>query len=595
MKRSALFSLAVVVSLVVTIVPLGASASEDWGDAPEGAIAYPSTGVIGAFPTCLTVPLALYIWHGSVPPQWTFFGPMEDYENDGNAGNCINVPPFPPYDADECFQDGDAGLVRPQPYTISGGVVVPCPNSTGTPLQDSCNVAVWGTDIDILVVHSGNPSAPGYINVLFDWNQDGSWSGADTCYVGGVPTAVPEHVLTDLYLPPGYGGLLSGLLPPGAGFVVGPRRGYVWARFMVSEGQVGYNWWGAGMFEGGESEDYLIEINPVQTRDPDFGDAPEGEPAYPAMGVIGQFPTCMNVGPSGWVQHAPGGQAWFGPLVDGETDGNAGNCAVTPPFPPYDLDECFQDGDAGLITPPSYTISGGNVVPCQVGLTGALGVPCSTAVWGRDIDILVTNTSAIDMFFNLLADWNQDGFWGGQVQCPNGTADEDVLVDFVIPAGFSGPLSLLGPAPFLIGPQVDYIWTRFTISPTPVGYGWDGNGIFDDGESEDYLLEVSDEWAGTRGGYERPQFRLHPGKPNPFTGETLIRFELPYAQRVRLAVYEASGRLVKVLLDGMKPAGSHDVSWDGTDAAGKAVAAGIYFCRMESGQFAGTGRLVIVR
>ena len=61
MKRSALFSLAVVVSLVVTIVPLGASASEDWGDAPEGAIAYPSTGVMGAFPTCLTVPLALYI------------------------------------------------------------------------------------------------------------------------------------------------------------------------------------------------------------------------------------------------------------------------------------------------------------------------------------------------------------------------------------------------------------------------------------------------------------------------------------------------------------------------------------------------------
>jgi hypothetical protein len=592
-----LFPLFIAALLVLALVPQPLRAQlADWGDAPEGVTAYPSTGVTGAFPTCLTIPIGAYITHGTVPPQWTFFGPMEDYEPEGNAGNCTNTPPFPPYDLDECFQDGDAGLTRPQPYTIVGGTVVPCPNSTGTPLQDTCQFAVWGTNIDILVVNSGNPNAPGYINVLFDWNQNGIWGDVDTCYIGGVPGLVPEHVLTNLYLPMGYAGGLSGLLPPGSGFVVGSNRGYVWARFMVSEAQVPPLWAGDGVYEGGESEDYLIEINQIPTPEPDYGDAPESQVAYPWTGTIGQFPTCVNIGPSGWVDHIPGGQAWLGLLVDGESDGNAGNCAVTPPFPPYDMDECFQDGDAGLIMPPSYTIDGANnVVPCVPGSIGALGATCSTAVWGTDIDILVTNNSSVGMYLNFLADWNQDGVWGGQAACPGGPVSEHVLVDFAIPPGFSQPLSFLGPAPFVIGPDTGYVWTRFTISPVPVGSGWDGNGMFDDGESEDYLLRVADPLAGVDVGYERPRFHLYAGEPNPSTGGTSIRYEMLYSRRVKMAVYDASGRQVKILFDTVRPAGEHEAFWDGTDFKGDPVASGIYFCRMESGTFVETQRLALIR
>ena len=65
---------------------------DDWGDAPVGSVAYPSTGVIGGFPTCQNVPINFYITHGALPPQWTFFGPQEDYEREGNGGQCPTIP-----------------------------------------------------------------------------------------------------------------------------------------------------------------------------------------------------------------------------------------------------------------------------------------------------------------------------------------------------------------------------------------------------------------------------------------------------------------------------------------------------------------------
>ena len=105
-----------------------------------------------------------------------------------------------------------------------------------------------------------------------------------------------------------------------------------------------------------DSIDLAFVINEGEPTDEyDFGDAPEGANAiaYPSTTVMGSFPTCITVGPAGYIQHGFGENwAWFGPLVDVETDGNAGSCPGC--FPTYDDDECFNDGDAGLIMPDSY-------------------------------------------------------------------------------------------------------------------------------------------------------------------------------------------------------------------------------------------------
>ncbi len=230
----------------------------------------------------------------------------------------------------------------------------------------------------------------------------------------------------------------------------------------------------------------------------DYGDAPEGGVAYSPPGTPGLLSTCIVPGPSLWIEHGLM-TAWFGPSVDPEMDGNQGLCQPGPCFPAYDADECFADGDAGLIAPGPYTIDPSlNVVPCAQSPGTPLGNVCQSAAWASNVDILVTNnipTGAMG-FVNLLIDWNQDGQWGGTAPCPGGVASEHVLVDFPVPSGYAGPLSALQPPPFLIGPNSGCSWARFSITDRPVGMTpWSGDGIFEDGETEDYLLLINNPQA----------------------------------------------------------------------------------------------------
>ncbi len=71
--------------------------------------------------------------------------------------------------------------------------------------------------------------------------------------------------------------------------------------------------------------------------------------------------------------------------------------------------------------------------------------------------------------------------------------------------------------------------------------------------------------------------------PNPFNPRTEIGFSLPRSAVVRLGVFDAAGRRVRVLVDGEAlAAGDHLVAWDGRDAGGRSAAAGLYFYRLEA-------------
>jgi len=74
---------------------------------------------------------------------------------------------------------------------------------------------------------------------------------------------------------------------------------------------------------------------------------------------------------------------------------------------------------------------------------------------------------------------------------------------------------------------------------------------------------------------------LEHNAPNPFNPATTIRYSIGRdGARVRLAVYDVSGRLVTVLADGAAEAGNHAARWDGRDAQGRPVSSGVYFCRL---------------
>lgn len=90
-------------------------------------------------------------------------------------------------------------------------------------------------------------------------------------------------------------------------------------------------------------------------------------------------------------------------------------------------------------------------------------------------------------------------------------------------------------------------------------------------------------------------FALHGNTPNPFNPSTSIRFDLPKASRVRLDVFDVSGRLVRTLVDDTRPAGSYSVAWDGTDAADRRVASGVYYCRVETESHVATAKMLLAK
>jgi hypothetical protein len=88
---------------------------------------------------------------------------------------------------------------------------------------------------------------------------------------------------------------------------------------------------------------------------------------------------------------------------------------------------------------------------------------------------------------------------------------------------------------------------------------------------------------------------LSGGRPNPFRSTSRIDFGIREDGVARLVVYDVRGRRVRVLHQGFVAAGRHFELWNGMDHAGRRVAPGVYFVRLESGAFRSTRKLVRLR
>lgn len=83
--------------------------------------------------------------------------------------------------------------------------------------------------------------------------------------------------------------------------------------------------------------------------------------------------------------------------------------------------------------------------------------------------------------------------------------------------------------------------------------------------------------------------------PNPARGSALLRFSLRRNAPVRLVIFDASGRRVRVLVSGTRPAGVHAITWDLRDESGRAVPSAIYFARLEAEGRAFTEKLATLK
>ncbi|MBC7185804.1 MAG: T9SS type A sorting domain-containing protein [Calditrichaeota bacterium] len=73
--------------------------------------------------------------------------------------------------------------------------------------------------------------------------------------------------------------------------------------------------------------------------------------------------------------------------------------------------------------------------------------------------------------------------------------------------------------------------------------------------------------------------------PNPFIGATTISFRLATTDQIAVEVYDVAGRKVRTLAEGLQADGWHQLRWDGRDARGVPLPAGVYFCRLKSKLF----------
>ncbi len=125
------------------------------------------------------------------------------------------------------------------------------------------------------------------------------------------------------------------------------------------------------------------------------------------------------------------------------------------------------------------------------------------------------------------------------------------------------------------------IWSEGTESRVPNPILMEGSLAFEaDGFAAVRLAKVS----------EPTEFRLAPPVPNPFNSRTTLSFDLPQSGKVGLHVFDAQGRCVQSLLEGVLGAGSHRVDWNAQN-----LPAGVYLIRLEAGGNIATQKAVLMK
>lgn len=185
---------------------------------------------------------------------------------------------------------------------------------------------------------------------------------------------------------------------------------------------------------------------------------------------------------------------------------------------------------------------------------------------------LSTSTTALSTSGAIVRVYNEQGL---VVWFPVPTGQEGTLwTVFEMDGGVITPVNSLG-----------YAWSQLAHATTNDLVGFDWSTLpYKSGDDGDGRSIIAAEPA------------LETNVPNPFNPATKIRFALPYATDVDLAIYDAAGRLVvRLLADETREAGLHEIMWQGRDGDGRSVAAGNYICRLSAGRSVTTRLITLIK
>ncbi|NQV42488.1 MAG: SBBP repeat-containing protein [Candidatus Marinimicrobia bacterium] len=90
-------------------------------------------------------------------------------------------------------------------------------------------------------------------------------------------------------------------------------------------------------------------------------------------------------------------------------------------------------------------------------------------------------------------------------------------------------------------------------------------------------------------------YALDQNYPNPFNPQTTLQYQIPEVQDVSLVIYNIQGQEVATVSAGYKLAGMYSLEWDARDQRGEMVSTGVYFCRLQAGEFSQTIKMIYLK
>jgi hypothetical protein len=216
------------------------------------------------------------------------------------------------------------------------------------------------------------------------------------------------------------------------------------------------------------------------------------------------------------------------------------------------------------------------------------------------------DTSAFITDYLHIDSWVNDN--GGFVM--TGVASDPISDGMSLPL-FGGPFQPGGSDAMVVSSPAEVI---FTSPPGDKGIKVEENGhkvVFlgfpfecvsttnPDPNNEASLVARVLDWFQTTSGAEEGEIHrlaLEQNHPNPFNPVTTVAFTVPEgAGKVTLTVHNVNGQVVSTLVDEKLPAGPAIAVWDGTDAAGRSVASGVYFAKLAAGNESAFRKMTLLK
>ena len=125
----------------------------------------------------------------------------------------------------------------------------------------------------------------------------------------------------------------------------------------------------------------------------------------------------------------------------------------------------------------------------------------------------------------------------------------------------------------------------FDGNPRPLGADYD-IGAFEYGQTS---------VESQRTGGAISNFNLFQNYPNPFNPETNIKYQLPNASFVEIAIFNLSGQRITTLLKTYQNAGSFELKWDGRNEMGEQMVSGVYIYQLKAGEFVSAKKMMLLQ